>query len=88
MELLLTVELKGTNATPVQISIIYNRFGTVDSIDWREAIPDVLDIIDLDDYDSDDDEDWQPPRHVDFEEDDDEEILEYQSTDDDSDYSD
>ena len=38
MELLLTVEVRGSNATPVQISIIYDRFGTVESIDWREAI--------------------------------------------------
>ena len=40
----------------------------------------------LDDYDSDEDEDWRPEYHVNFDEEDDE-ILEYESTDDDSDYS-
>ena len=86
MELLLTVEVRGSNATPVQISIIYDRFGTVESIDWREAIPDIIDSFNLDDYDSDEDEDWRPEYHVNFDEEDDE-ILEYESTDDDSDYS-
>ena len=88
MELLLTVEVKGTNANPVQISIVYDRYGNVDTIDWREAIPNIIDALDLDDYNSDDDEEWRPEYHVNFEDDDDEEILEYQSTDDDSDYSD
>ena len=86
MELLLTVEMRGTNATPVQISIIYDRDGNVDTIDWRCAIPDIIDALNLDDYDSDDDEDWKPEYHVNFSEEDDE-ILEYQSTDNDSDYS-
>jgi len=88
MELLLTIEVKGTNANPVQISIVYDRVGNVNNIDWREAIPNIIDALDLDEYNSDDDEEWRPEYHVNFEDDDDEEILEYQSTDDDSDYSD
>tara|TARA_R110000824_G_scaffold367011_2_gene556110 strand:+ start:210 stop:467 length:258 start_codon:yes stop_codon:yes gene_type:complete len=85
MELLISIEARGTNAVPVQISIIYDTDGNVEAIDWRHALPDIIDVLDLDEYDSDEDPDWEPPRHVSYEDD---EILEYQSTDGDSDYSD
>jgi len=78
MEILLTVEVKDVPAVPIQISVVYHDDGEIASVDWRHALPDIVEAIDLEEYNSDDDEDWIPPLKVDFEE----EILEYMSTDD------
>jgi len=85
MEILITVEVPRTGLAPVEICIVYNEDGSVQNIDWREALPDIIECmeLDLEDYNSDDDDDWLPPAKVNF--DDEEEILEYESTDDDSD---
>jgi len=85
MEILLTVEVKDTTAVPIQINIVYHDDGEIASVDWRHALPDILECIDmelddLDGYNSDDDEDWVPPHRIPTEE----EPLEYCSTDDDS----
>jgi hypothetical protein len=86
MEILISVEVPRSRLTPVEISIVYNNDGSVQNIDWREAIPDIMELnleeLGLEDYESDDDEDWCPPNKVSF---DDDEILEYESTDDNSD---
>jgi len=86
MEILLTVEMKNTNAVPIQINIVYHDDGEVASVDWRHALPDILECmeIELDGYDSADDPDWIPHNpDTDTEPD---EPLEYDSNEEDSDY--
>jgi len=88
MEILLTVELKDSHAVPIQINIVYRDDGEIASVDWRHALPDIMECLaddELEEYDSDDDEEWLPPHKISFEED---EPLEYDSSYDDSDDSD
>ena len=79
-----TFSVQNTHLNPVEINIIYNDDGTVNQIDWREAILSYLDDIpeeDLmpEDYNSDEDEDYVLGIETDGEE------LEYLSTTDDDD---
>ena len=79
-----TFSVQNSHLNPVEINIIYNDDGTVNQIDWREAVLSYLDDIpeeDLmpDDYNSDEDEDYVLGIETDGEE------LEYLSTTDDDD---
>ena len=68
VELLISVEVPNTHLVPIQISILYNDDGSVDSIDWRFA-DDADDYVfedniddddDWPDQDSDEDPEWKP----------------------------
>jgi len=45
MEVRVNIDVAGTHLHPVEISIIYNDDGSVNSIDWREGIMDELDDV-------------------------------------------
>tara|TARA_R110000787_G_scaffold95808_2_gene198971 strand:+ start:380 stop:634 length:255 start_codon:yes stop_codon:yes gene_type:complete len=65
VEMLVSIEVEDSNLAPIQISIIYNDDGSVNSIDWREAQPELevqhVNFLDCQ-WDSDDsnDLDWLP----------------------------
>ena len=74
VEMLVSIEVEDSNLAPIQISIIYNDDGSVHSIDWREAIPEIegfeerhVNFMDCE-WDSDDsgDPDWQPGLDTDY----------------------
>lgn len=70
IEFLISVQVPNTHLDPIQISILYNEDGSVNSIDWRHAVdahaddyiyPDEgLDYEEWPDEDSDEDPDYIP----------------------------
>lgn len=62
MEILLSVEIKDSIAIPIQINIVYDNDGEIESVDWRHALPDIIqiDLENLENYNSDSDEDYVP----------------------------
>jgi len=45
MEVRVNIAMENTHLHPVEISIVYNEDGSVDSIDWREGILEELDDL-------------------------------------------
>ncbi len=74
MEVRVNIDVANTHLQPVEISIVYNDDGSVQSIDWREGILDELDDVgepderletiwekEWSDEDTDIDPDYMPP---------------------------
>lgn len=82
-DITVTFAVQNSHLNPIDINIIYNDDGTVNHIDWREAILSHLDDIleeeyltEDEDYISEDDPDYVPGIDTD------DEMLEYTSNDD------
>jgi hypothetical protein len=79
VEILISVEIPQSRCVPIQISLLYNEDGDVESVDWRYAERDLdeletiweVDGEDWEDEDSDDDPDWKPGIDTDTDDDDD-----------------
>ena len=68
VEFLISVQVPNTHLRPIQISILYNEDGSVESIDWRESIEEnemewadeCIDYEEWPDESSDEDPSWKP----------------------------
>jgi len=63
-ELLVDIDTEEMGFTPIQVKIIYNNDGTLDSVDWRHLVYQSLDAI-AEEYNSDDDPDYIPGQESD-----------------------
>ena len=59
VEILISVQVPNTHLRPIEISILYNEDGQVESIDWREAL-DSENEMEWSDQDSDEDPSYIP----------------------------
>jgi len=66
VEFLISVQVPNTHLRPIQISILYNEDGSVESIDWRESIEE--NEMEWSDQDSDEDPSYIPAIDTDSDE--------------------
>ena len=59
LELDVDIDTEAMGLTPIQVKIIYNKDGSIYSVDWRELILSHLDSI-SEEYNSDEDPDYLP----------------------------